>query len=287
MIIAGPVVYASSVVIKWSHDHHCSEIVQLHVLQEFWDICHSEDSAECSAESADNGEAQVFLPISFSAMSSKSATNAIQFQGLVQGQPARVLLDSGSSHTFISTQFAAHLHGQASFSPALQVKIADGKFLDCSSEFKQLDWSVQGCTFQSVAKVIPLAQYDLIVGMDWLSQFSPMEVDWHNKWLKIPYGAFSQFLQGDLQELPMGTIIQISVRNTVDSLEHSAALPVEITQLHQEFWSVFDPPSGYPPPQECEHEIPLFPGATPVSVRPYRYPPAVKDEIETPDCGHA
>jgi len=35
-----------------------------------------------------------------------------------------------------------------------------------------------------------------------------------------------------------------------------------------------------PPPRFCDHVIPLITGATPVNVRPYRYPPAIKDEIE-------
>lgn len=56
--------------------------------------------------------------------------------------------------------------------------------------------------------------------------------------------------------------------------------PPEIAALLQEFQSVFAPPTGYPPPRDCEHSIPLLPGAAPVNIRPYRYPPAIKDEIE-------
>lgn len=33
---------------KWSRDHRCSENDQLHVLHEFWDIYHNEDSSEDS-----------------------------------------------------------------------------------------------------------------------------------------------------------------------------------------------------------------------------------------------
>jgi hypothetical protein len=32
--------------------------------------------------------------------------------------------------------------------------------------------------------------------------------------------------------------------------------------------------------QDCDHQIPLLPGARPVQMRPYRYAPALKDEIE-------
>jgi hypothetical protein len=249
-------------------------------LQEFWDICHSEDSGEGITDESGSSDAQVLLALSVSALSGKSAVNAIQFQGLVQGIPAHILLDSGSSHTFVSASFAARLQGQTSFSPSIQVKIADGQFLSCSTEFKHLEWSMQQCTFQSCAKVIPLAQYDFILGMDWLSHFSPMEVDWRHKWLKIPYAAASRLLQGDLHDLPPGSVVQVSLISTASSSSQTDGLPTEFAQLLQDFQSVFTPLAGYPPQRECEHDIPLLPGATPVSVRPYRYPPAVKDEIE-------
>lgn len=132
---------------KWSRDHRCSETVQLHVLQEFWDIYHSDDSAKYTYEEVDDTEAQVLFAVSVSAITGKSTVNAIQFQGLVQGRPACILLDSGSSHTFVSSHFADQLQGQSTFSPALHVKIADGKFLAYLTEFKQLDWCVQGCSF--------------------------------------------------------------------------------------------------------------------------------------------
>jgi hypothetical protein len=34
------------------------------------------------------------------------------------------------------------------------------------------------------------------------------------------------------------------------------------------------------PPRACTHTIPLIPGATPFAIRPYRYAPALKYEIE-------
>lgn len=40
------------------------------------------------------------------------------------------------------------------------------------------------------------------------------------------------------------------------------------------------PPSELPPEQHCDHAIPLVEGARPVNIRSYRYPPALKDEIE-------
>jgi hypothetical protein len=43
---------------------------------------------------------------------------------------------------------------------------------------------------------------------------------------------------------------------------------------------VFELPKGLPPPRDCDHQIPLIPDACPVQMRPYRYAPALKTEIE-------
>jgi hypothetical protein len=46
------------------------------------------------------------------------------------------------------------------------------------------------------------------------------------------------------------------------------------------FDDAFAKPSGLPLTLALDHDLPLIPGATPVSVCAYRYPSAIKDEIE-------
>jgi hypothetical protein len=48
----------------------------------------------------------------------------------------------------------------------------------------------------------------------------------------------------------------------------------------REFETVFNEPTGMPPPRSRDHRITLVPGAAPVAVWPYRYPAAHKDELE-------
>ena len=47
-----------------------------------------------------------------------------------------------------------------------------------------------------------------------------------------------------------------------------------------QFAPLFAELASLPPSRACDHEIPLLPGAQPVNIRPYRYPPALRDEIE-------
>jgi hypothetical protein len=48
-----------------------------------------------------------------------------------------------------------------------------------------------------------------------------------------------------------------------------------------QFKVVFTPPSTLPPPRPEDHSIPLTDGAQSVSLRPYRYNPTLKSEIES------
>ena len=265
---------------KWSRDHRCSENIQLHVLQEFWDICHNEANSDDSQPDEELAEAQVLLAVSLAALNGNTTASTMEFQGEIQGLPVKILLDSGSSHTFVSLALSSKLTGQTPLVVPLRVKIADGQILDCVDNFLQLEWAVQGCSFRTDAKVLPLAHYDMVVGMDWLAQYSPIQVDWAHKWLVIPYEGAARALQGELHSLPPGSVIQVSAVSDECNTSVPSDRPPAITQLLQEFQSVFEPPQGYPPERAFAHDIPLIPGATPVNVRPYRYPPAIKDEIE-------
>lgn len=59
-----------------------------------------------------------------------------------------------------------------------------------------------------------------------------------------------------------------------------SALPPQTAALIKEFSHLFEEPTSLPPKRSDDHQIPLVPGAQPVQIRPYRYSPAQKDEIE-------
>ena len=57
--------------------------------------------------------------------------------------------------------------------------------------------------------------------------------------------------------------------------------PLEISALLTEFAEVFEHLVDMPPARHCDHMIPLVTGARLVHIRPYRYPPQLKTEIDT------
>jgi hypothetical protein len=105
--------------------------------------------------------------------------------------------------------------------------------------------------------------------------------------MMIPYEHQSVVLHGIVLELIPGDKVQLyqmSVPNdqndgTAQVLLTKSIIP-EVQQLLKEYNEVFAAAVEFPPPRSCCHSIPLIPGARPVSIRPYRFAPALKDEIE-------
>lgn len=194
------------------------------------------------------------------------------------------MLDSGSSSSFISTQLVSRLSLVTDQCCTVSVRVANGEFMHCSAFIPELVWTIHQYQFQHDLKVLPLTNYDIILGMDWLQLFSPMKVDWHQHWLAIPYRGKTVVLRGlsapDDAEKNTQLLVQLFSVSTTET-QPNTELPLAISTLLTEFPEVFTPPASLPPKRQCDHETPLVEGARPVTVRPYRYPPALKDEIET------
>jgi len=138
----------------------------------------------------------------------------------------------------------------------------------------------RGFQFHSDLKVLLLSSYDMILGIDWLESHSPMKVHWGHKWVQIPYHGTTVKLFGTLTSLPAGSFFQLCDSNLPPGANSADTWLMEIQTLVAEFSSLFQPPTQLPPSRAYDHAIPLIAGAAPVYPRPYRFAPAVKDEIE-------
>ncbi|GJZ63162.1 putative reverse transcriptase domain-containing protein, partial [Tanacetum coccineum] len=103
-----------------------------------------------------------------------------RYQG--SGQP--ILFDSGADFSFISTEFAPLLNVKPSIAnPGYVIEVADGKKVEIDSIFRELEL---GSSLFSI-NLIPLGHgsFDVIVGMDWLSQHKVVIVC-YEKVVEIP-----------------------------------------------------------------------------------------------------
>lgn len=87
----------------------------------------------------------------------------------------------------------------------------------------------------------------------------------------------AQKLKGLLRKGGVAQLIHLCQASEPKALEH---IPDVVQQLVQQHAHLFKDPDSLPPQREFDHSIPLLPEVKPVNVKPYRYSPTQKDEIE-------
>jgi len=127
--------------------------------------------------------AQDFYHLSLNALSSMDTDNSMKLKALVQDKVMLTLLDSGSSHSFISSKFVKLARLAIVPIPTRIVRLANGDMLTTTAKVQNLQWYIQGHTLCSDMIVLDMTTYDAILGYDWLKQQGPMEVDWSKKTL--------------------------------------------------------------------------------------------------------
>ncbi|GKB55066.1 putative reverse transcriptase domain-containing protein [Tanacetum coccineum] len=184
---------------------------------------------------------------------------------------ATVLFDSGADFIFISTKFAPLLNEKPSIAnPGYVIEVANGKK-------EEVDRIFHGCRLElgdSIFPIdlIPLGQgsFDVIVGMDWLSNQKAMIVC-HEKIVRIPVEEGKVLcVQGER-----------NVGKTKSSMSTKANEPtLSDIPIVRDFEDVFlYDLSRLPPQRQVEFCIDLIPGATPVAKSPYRLAPSEMQEL--------
>jgi hypothetical protein len=90
---------------------------------------------EADSESA-NAEPQLNMPLSSEAISIGASPTTFKFQGMLHGHSVLMLVDSGSSHSFVSTSLLTSLSGISAASRPIHVRVANGQVIQCLFELE-------------------------------------------------------------------------------------------------------------------------------------------------------
>ncbi|KAM0865713.1 hypothetical protein ACQ4PT_043087 [Festuca glaucescens] len=282
---------------KWSKEHSCPATVQLHVVEELFALFSPEEVTGSESTEQQEESPETVCSISVHALTGSSANTpgVIQLQAFIEDKEILILVDSGSSASFINQHLADTMQGAQPLSQPCRVNVADGTQYKCSAYIPQCQWTANDHQFTTDLKILPLGSFDAILGMDWLEQHNP-DIDWVMKTLQIsgPEGVIH--LQGhrrfgaQCSAISVTELANICRQGSAAHLIHVYALdgevyveeitPPEIQAIIAQFPEVFAEPSALPPRRACDHRIPLMPGAQPVNMRAYRHKPELKTEIE-------
>lgn len=119
-----------------------------------------------------------FCQLSLNAISGTEEGECLTIRALVNNKVMLILVDSGSSHSFVGKSFLDKVGITAVPAPLQQVRVANGDILITDKRVSQLAWWANGHTLKTDMKVLDMSAYDAILGFDWLKSNSPMNCHW-------------------------------------------------------------------------------------------------------------
>jgi hypothetical protein len=172
-------------------------------------------------EAQDLAEAQQ-LSLSINALAGTDNGDTIRLRALVGNQVMLILVDSGSTGSFSNEIMLARLSCTTLKTHPVSVKLANNETLQCDQVVPDLAWWIQGETFNTSMRVLPLGAYDAILGTDWLKKHGPIKGDWVAKTLRVTNAGKRVTLQGvqrsdptNIRELPIERFAKWSKGNEI------------------------------------------------------------------------
>ncbi|GKA00626.1 putative nucleotidyltransferase, ribonuclease H [Tanacetum coccineum] len=171
---------------------------------------------------------------------------------------ATTLFDSGADYSFVSKpSYLGYIY---------EIEIASGQLVEIDKVIKGCKLEIEGHVFD--IDLIPFrhGSFDVIIGMDWLSNYKA-KIVCHEKVVRMP--------------LPDGKVLRVLGERPDEKVRFLMCIKKqEEIVVVREFPKVFpDDLSGLPPIREIEYQIELIPEATPVAKSPYHLAPSELEEL--------
>ena len=224
----------------------------------------------------------------------------------VRKKPLYILIDFGSTHNFLDINMAKKLGCKVEKIRPMRVDVANESSLACVGVCKGLFWTLHGSSFPTDVLLLPLENYDMVLGIQWLETLG--EIRWDFKHLRMEFEVNGQrhVLRGgsvDLKTVNVKQLHKILSHSSGCSLIQLYSLQeVENTKFHcfnngitltkdgkvnkpieellLKYDSLFQEPNQLPPHRRHDHRIPLKEGVNAVIIRPYKHSALQKDVVE-------
>ncbi|XP_074378290.1 uncharacterized protein LOC141719814 [Apium graveolens] len=203
--------------------------------------------------------------------------------------PVKVLFDSGASKSFISRNCVVKMDLMLEdLDEPLTIEVANQDRVSVSQFCPKCQLEIHRYSFSADLIPFELGEFDVILGMDWLSQYKANIDCKKNKIMMVTEDNIKVTYQGQRQEKKFLSIFQTKrlLRQGCEAyLAHvidmeKGVLDLDKIPIVREFPDVFpDELPGLPPDREIEFSIDLVLRTEPVSKAPYRMAPVEIKEL--------
>ncbi|KAE8664148.1 Detected protein of unknown function [Hibiscus syriacus] len=206
--------------------------------------------------------------------------------------PYFALLDNGSTHSYVSSSVSRNLQiSIENTKNTVTVTSPVGQAVLVNKVFRRCPLEVQGEIFLADLMELPLEEFDLILGMDWLNKHKVnLDCEYKRATLKTSDGRTVVLIgerRGYLSNIVSAMEIDRMIRKGYETfiaciLNTKGALStIEEIRTVSEFPDFFpEELPGLPPDREVEFEIETYPGSSPISMAPYRMAPKELKELK-------
>ena len=212
---------------------------------------------------------------------------------LVSGKLAKVLIDPGSTHSFVRPRFMKELKLKSESLPyVVEVSTPTGKqVVEIDKIYRNCDVMIDDKPFPVDLIFLAIHGYDIIFGMDWLAKYYD-QIDCKTKEISLCIPE-EPILRLNFNKSPkpvrlvsgeqVGKLLR---KGAVGYLAYLVNQPRDKDQIEQvpvvnEFLDTFSENLELvPPDREVEFTVDLVPGVTPISKTPYRMAPTELQELK-------
>lgn len=222
-----------------------------------------------------------------------SSPHTTKLRGAVGDVQALILIDR-TTHNFIDERLIVKLGLVPEQTGSYVVITGSGRPVRGGGVCRNVTLMMQGYSVTTDFLPLELNNVDVILGIQWLETLGEMRVNWKLQTMNISLSGNWMRLQGEpdicCSEVSLKAMRKVLEQQELSVLVECRELAVDtkeerkglksLTKLLQYYEKVFEESHGLPQARDREHAITLTQGSDPVSVRPFRYPHAQKEEIE-------
>lgn len=235
------------------------------------------------------GHSEDSMEVSVHAIEGVQNNQTITLTGQIGKKEFSVLIDGGSTHSFLDEQTATRLKCQLVKTKPMKVLVANGNHLLSNYECSDFKWRMGKQEFKKTVKTLPMGNYDLVLGVDWLGSLGPVTFDFKKLTLQFQMLGQSVVLQGNshgkrpaLQQMTADAFFKSCQRqrhglmyilyatsgtdppdNQRDETLITNKESEPLQGLIKKYGAIFQPPAGLPPNRDIEHGTDLKKGSQP------------------------
>ena len=200
---------------------------------------------------------------------------------------ARVLFDSGASHSFIAASVVMELGLEVeTLEESLYVSSPLGIRARIGMICRGCELEISGTLLIVDLRIMDMSEFDVILGMDWLTAYRVVIDCERRRVTAYTQDGTRVVFQGDKHDIFPQTVYESVCQGQLAgwlaslTLEDEVKQNLDLPRVVCEYADVFlDELPGLPPHRDVDFSIELHPGTSPISMTPHRMAPVELQEL--------